>query len=82
MENFDLSKLKALAYERLNVVQMIWYIFESLENIALGRLNVTQIIDISLKVWKTLWKQEQMLVTSIFSCSHDVYKRFLFYGLV
>ena len=38
------------------------------------KLNNKKIIFLSLIEWKTFWEQEKMLVTSIFSFSHNVFK--------
>ena len=62
-KNVGLSKLKALADNKINMVRK----FKSV----LGRVENT--------VGK-LWEKEKMLVTSIFSFSHNVFKRLFFQG--
>ena len=45
------------------------------------KINVNEKIEICFgKDRKTLWEKEKMLVTSIFSFSHNVFKRVLFQG--
>ena len=50
---WDLSKLEALADDKINVIEKL--------KIVIGRV-------------KTMWEKEKMLVTSIFSFSHNVGK--------
>ena len=40
------------------------------------KLDVAKKMDLSLTETKTLWEKEKMLVTSIFSFSHNVFKGF------
>ena len=41
-----------------------------------GKLDIDKTIEFSLKIWKTLLVKEKMLVTSICSFSHSVFKGF------
>ena len=38
-------------------------------------LNLLKMAESSRKGWKTLWKKEELLVTSKFAFSHSVFKR-------
>ena len=40
--------------------------------------NVAKMVKFSVIVLKTLWEEEKMLVTSIFSSSHNVFRRLFF----
>ena len=39
-----------------------------------GKSNVTQMMKLFLVRWKILWRKEKMVVTSIFSIIHNVFK--------
>ena len=64
------------------------YIFKSLPKIKIrstklkafadDKINLDQLMILSLKRVAILWENEKMLVTSIYSFSHSVYKSFLF----
>ena len=72
----DWSKLKAFADDKIKVLKMMVFVFDRVENIVGKGENA----GLSLIGLKTLWEKEKMMVTSIFSFSHFVFKGFFTKG--
>ena len=81
----DWSKLKAFEDDNINVVQMImnslpndnFLDWSKLKTFADDESNLVEKLNLFWQGYKTLWKKEKMLVTSIFSFSHNVFKSLL-----
>ena len=69
------NKLKALAEDKIKVVQIMISVC--------GQKFTCGLKQYIILYWigsETLWEKEKMLVTSIFSFSHNVFKKLLFQG--
>ena len=84
-KNLEWSKLKGFADDELIDIQMVKFLSHKIETIVVKGENAPYRIhsDVSgkyLSVLKTLWENEKMLLTSIFSFSHNVFKSLSSYG--